>query len=305
MSLPPLYALRAFESAVRTGSFSKAAAQLNLTPSAVSRHVATLEAWFDCQLFVRRGPKVEVTQRGQLLANQLDVGFRQIEHACLALQQNTKELRLKAPSTLTMRWLLDALNSFRESHSMPEVLISSVWMDKDSVDFANEPYDCAILLGDGNFGAGTESVLLFPEYLIPVCAPEHVGQARVDLNDCELIHPTADRRDWRRWLAATDQVGSLDIARGKVFDTLEQGNIAAISGYGISIGDLLLSLEAIARGVLKLPFSQGVITGDAYYLVWPTATSCKSNIELLHRWLNDRVPADIPDGVTILPASSY
>jgi hypothetical protein len=61
MSMPPLYALRAFETAARLGSFSKAAAALHVTPGAVSRHISTLEAWFDCQLFTRQGPKVTLT----------------------------------------------------------------------------------------------------------------------------------------------------------------------------------------------------------------------------------------------------
>ena len=68
MSLPPLYALRAFEAAARLGSFSKAAELLNVTPGAVSRHIRTLEQWFDCALFQRHGPRVTVTDAGQALA---------------------------------------------------------------------------------------------------------------------------------------------------------------------------------------------------------------------------------------------
>ena len=68
MSMPPLYALRAFETAARLGSFSKAAAALHVTPGAISRHISTLEAWFDCRLFTRQGPKVELTDAGRQLA---------------------------------------------------------------------------------------------------------------------------------------------------------------------------------------------------------------------------------------------
>ena len=75
MSLPPLYALRAFEVAARLNSFSKAAETLNITPGAVSRHVRTLELWFDCELFKRQGPRVEVTEAGRVLAGQLIAPF--------------------------------------------------------------------------------------------------------------------------------------------------------------------------------------------------------------------------------------
>ncbi len=74
MSLPPLYALRAFEVAARVNSFSKAAEVLNITPGAVSRHVRTLEMWFDCELFKRQGPRVEISEAGRVLAGQLHEG---------------------------------------------------------------------------------------------------------------------------------------------------------------------------------------------------------------------------------------
>ena len=128
MSLPPLYALRAFEVAARVNSFSKAAEVLNITPGAVSRHVRTLEMWFDCELFKRQGPRVEISEAGRVLAGQLHEGFRSIEWACRAFRSENHLLRLKAPSTLTMRWLLNVLRSFREHHEKPNVEIArSCW----------------------------------------------------------------------------------------------------------------------------------------------------------------------------------
>ncbi len=300
MTLPPLYALRAFEAAARLGSFSKAAALLNVTPGAVSRHIRTLEAWFECDLFRRNGPRVDVTDAGRVLAGQLTEGFQSIERACYAFRGNSRELRLKAPSTLTMRWLLDVLNSFREHYSTPKIEISSVWMDTDSVDFGREPYDCAILLGNGQFGPGTKSRLLFNEWLIPVCALTLAKAAQEDIFSSELIHPSPDRRDWRRWLKRTGKFADLNTARGTVFDTLEQGNLAAISGHGISVGDLLLSLEAIKSGLLTLPFNEAVATGDGYWLVSPKGTPRRKNIDLLYQWLKNAIPNQTPAEIDYL-----
>jgi DNA-binding transcriptional LysR family regulator len=297
MTLPPLYALRAFEAAARLGSFSKAAVSLNLTPGAISKHILTLEAWFDCELFIRNGPKVEITSAGRQLAGQLHEGFQCIETACSTLHSNSSELRLKAPSTVTMRWLLNVLHSFRESYSTPVIDMVSVWMDTDTVDFNKEPYDCAILLGNGDFGAGNESRLLFEEWLIPVCAPEQVQRARDELYYCDLIHPTHDRRDWKRWTDKSGKYAGLDITSGKVFDTLEHGNIAAISGHGVSVGDLLLSYSSIADGTLALPFDEAVATGDGYYLVWPSGASRQQNVERLFAYLKNQVPDKYPDHV--------
>ncbi|MFP1766683.1 LysR substrate-binding domain-containing protein [Lonsdalea quercina] len=290
MSLPPLYALRAFEAAARMGSFSKAAVILNITPGAVSRHIHTLEAWFECELFERHGPRVRVNDAGTVLAAQLTEGFMSIERACLAFRSNSHSLRLKAPSTLTMRWLLDVLNAFRERYIKPDIEITSVWMDTDTVDFSREPYDCAILLGNGDFGKSTDSRLLFREWLVPICSPSMLNAAQTSLPECDLIHPSPDRRDWRRWLKRTGLYPGLNVNGGKVFDTLEQGNLAALSGHGVSVGDLLLSLAAIDSGLLALPFKEAIATGDGYYLVWPENSSKNKNIAFLLDWLKLNAP---------------
>lgn len=296
MTMPPLYALRAFETAARLGSFSKAAAALNVTPGAVSRHVSTLESWFECRLFLRHGPKVTLTDSGTQLAKALEESFLSIERACRALRRQAGKIRLKAPSTLTMRWLLDVLQLFRQQHQRPEVEMSSLWMDRDSVDFTQEPFDCAILLGDGNFGEENNRSLLFAEWLIPLCAPGMVAQARQNLAACTLIHPSTDRRDWQRWLQH-DERPAPNIAQGIVFDTLEQGTMAAMSGHGVSIGDLLLNLPAIRAGLLALPFSTAIATGEGYYFVWPKNTLSPQPIALLQRFLNQHIPGPLPADV--------
>lgn len=297
MSMPPLYALRAFATAARLGSFSQAAAMLHVTPGAVSRHISTLEAWFDCQLFIRQGPKVTLSEAGRQLAHALEENFAAIDRACQTLRQQAGKLRLKSPSTLTMRWLLKVLQQFRQQHQKPVIEMSSVWMDRDSVDFAREPYDCAILLRDGHFGEDTRHALLFAEWLIPLCAPAMVEAAREDLTACPLIHPTPDRRDWRRWLQEIDPQTPTDLSRGIVFDSLDQGNMAAMSGHGVSVGDLLLSLEAIDSGLLVAPFAQAVATGDGYYLVWPKATRNEQAVEHLYLFLREHLPAPFPTGI--------
>ncbi len=304
MSLPPLYALRAFEAAARSGSFSKAADLLNVTPGAVSRHIRTLEQWFDCQLFHRRGPQVEITHAGQLLAVQLMEGFQNLERACDHFRSGRHKLRLKAPSTLTMRWLLGALRSMSNHADSPQTEITSVWMDTDSIDFHREPYDCAILLGNGQFGAGTVSRLLFNEWLIPVCSPSLVSYARHDLRHCDLLHPSHDRRDWRRWLSGTDRFHDLNILPGKVFDTLEQGIQAAVGGHGISVGDLLLCLSAVNDNLLAFPFDEAVATGDGYYLVWPKASTAEPRIIGLYEHLIPQIPTTIPAPLILHPVAT-
>jgi DNA-binding transcriptional LysR family regulator len=117
-------------------------------------------------------------------------------------------------------------------------------------------------------------------------------QASQDLSACTLIHPSTDRRDWRRWLQHDDRLAP-NIDQGIVFDSLEQGTMAAMSGHGVSIGDLL-NLPAIRAGLLALALLHSVATGESYYLVWPKNTLCPQPIALLHRFLNQHIPGAAP-----------
>ena len=144
--LAPLYALRAFEAAARHLSYTKAAQELAITQSAVSRHVRTLEVDFGCRLFAREGRGLRLTEPGRLLLPGLQQGFAALESACASLRSEEGALRLKAPSTLTMRWLLARLSRFRLQQPDIEVQLTAAWMDVDRVDFEREPYDCAVLL---------------------------------------------------------------------------------------------------------------------------------------------------------------
>ncbi|OLU14379.1 MULTISPECIES: LysR substrate-binding domain-containing protein [unclassified Pseudomonas] len=292
--LPPLYALRAFEAAARHLSFTRAADELAITQSAVSRHIRTLEEHFACRLFERRGRALHLTEPASLLLPGVREGFESLERACAHLRVEEGTLRLKAPSTLTMRWLLARLSLFRARQADLEVQLTSAWMDLDRVDFLHEPFDCAVLLGAGNFSSEWHSVRLFEEWLIPVCAPGALGERSWDvgrLQQAELVHPTPDRRDWRRWLQAMGLTDQVSLKGGQVFDTLELGIVAAARGYGVSIGDLAMVAEDVLLGRLALPWPTAVSSGESYYLVWPRSRRGQERFERLAEFLLAEVAA--------------
>lgn len=293
-SLPPLYALRAFEAAARHSSFTRAGEELSITQSAVSRHIKTLEAHFACRLFQRNGRSLQLTEAARLLLPGVREGFAALERACTTLRAEDDTLRMKAPSTLTMRWLLARLSRFRHLQAGNEVQLTSAWMDIDHVDFNQEPFDCAVLLSNGHFPPDWEATLLFAEMLIPVGAPAIQDDKPWDvtrLATTELLHPTPDRRDWRRWLDCMGLSGQVSLKGGQVFDTLELGMIAAARGYGISMGDLLMVAEDVAQGRLSLPFPAAVASGDNYYLVWPKTRPGGERLRRLSDFLQHEVAA--------------
>lgn len=297
--LPPLYALRAFEAAARHSSFTRAGDELSITQSAVSRHIRTLEEHFNCRLFQRNGRSLQLTESARLILPGIRDGFASLERACNTLHSEDDVLRMKAPSTLTMRWLLARLSRFRNLQPGNEVQLTSAWMEVDHVDFNHEPFDCAVLLGDGNFPQEWQVTLLFPELLIPVGSAQLIGAqpwGLPQLAASELLHPTPDRRDWRRWLERMGIAGQVSLKGGQVFDTLELGMIAAARGYGVSIGDLLMVAEDVEQGRLSLPWPTAVASGDSYYLVCPKARPTTDRLQRLGEFLqaelrNMRLPA--------------
>jgi len=291
--LPPLYALRAFEVAARCESFTQAATQLSLSQSAISRHIHNLEETLACKLFERHGPRVRLTETGRRFAQQLSQGFQLIESACQAVQQKPQALRLKCPTSLTSRWLLRHVEAWKQQTGA-KIQLSSVWMDIDEVDFSTEPFDCAILLADGHFEPGIGAVELIPEWLIPVAVP---GLIEPDQNLAQLpmIHPSPDKRDWQRWLARVYPALEVELADGMVFDTLEQGAVAALQGLGISVADLAMVIDDIRAGRLECPYPQAIATGDSYWLIWPEDSPLAEETRELADWLCNRVPdIDLP-----------
>lgn len=291
---PPLYALRAFEVAARHCSFTQAANELSLTQSAISRHIRTLEDILGYHLFERNGPRLTLTDQGKTLAEELKLGFAIIERACLLFRDNPHAIRLKVPSTLTARWLLKAINVFKGEYPSHPIQLSSIWMDIDNVDFYSEPYDCAILLTDGKFGPNYNCFKLFDEWLIPICSPSYHSPSDPftikSLENMELLHPSFDRRDWKRWLDRQKLSHKVDIRRGQVFDTLDQGISAALQGTGVSVNDLMLVSSELEQGNLYLPFPTAVSTGDGYYMVWPKDTAKEKTLLLLKNFLLKQLP---------------
>lgn len=297
--LPALYALRAFEAAARHASFTRAAEELALTQSAVSKHVQSLEGYFGCRLFQRQGRYLQLSEAGRLLLPGLNEGFDALERACASLQVDERELRLKAPPTIAMRWLLPQLSAFHVREPEIEVQLTSAWMASDCVDFDREPFDCAVLLADGNFPEDWQATRLFTEWLIPVCAPSLAGAvpwSPSQLWAANRLHPTHDRRDWRQWLERQGLEDEAWLRGGQVFDTLELAITAAARGYGVSIGDWVLVAEDVAAGRLALPLPRAVASGLAYYLVCPKARAEQPKLARLRAFLLQAVAAlELPE----------
>ncbi|KZE33212.1 LysR substrate-binding domain-containing protein [Crenobacter luteus] len=289
----PLYALSVFEAAARHRSFTRAADELCLTQGAVSKQVAQLEAQLGYPLFLRGARSLALTAQGELLRPYVERALSTLERGVEAARGAGRRLRLKAPSCAA-RWLLREVRQF--SREEPDIAVEVSSVHAHQVDFAREPFDLAVVFCA--LPADAALTPLFVERLTPVLSPalrdaEGLPLATPDdLAAWPLLHPSPDRRDWRRWFAETGG-DAADADGGAVFDSLDQAMNAALQGFGVTLGDVTLLADELAAGQVVAPFDVELVTGSGYALARP-AGAAGGPAARLYDWLVSRHA--VPDG---------
>jgi len=294
--LPALNALRSFEAVARLRSFSRAAAELGVTPAAVSHQVKVLEEQVGQELLRRSSRVVEPTADGALLAGAVGEALDGIVEALRRLAQRRggdKRLVVSTSPSLAAKWLVQRLEGFTRAHPAAEVRID---VSTDLARFVGEgAVDLALRFGAGSY-PGLETEPLFSEVVFPVCSPRLLRRGPPlrepeDLRRHTLIHYDWQSEgvvwpDWRSWLAAAGVEG-IDTERGLHFTHSTLALQAALDGQGVALGDSTLVADDLAarRLVQPLALSLQAPRGFAYHLVYPAAALEKPLARDFHRWL--------------------
>jgi LysR family glycine cleavage system transcriptional activator len=285
--LPPLNALRAFEAAARCGSFTRAAQELCVTQGAVSRHVATLEAWLDLALFERGRHGAQLTPRGQAYFDTARAALDQIDYGTRQLQAapDDRRLRIKLPPTFAIRWLVPRLARFHARHPQIDVQITT---SHQRADFRHEEVDISIhsepLPPDG---PGYRR--LFGETLLPVCAPGLLADgpplaAPADLAQHVLLCSMNRPNDWPAWLAAAG-AQQIDGNGGLKFENAALAYQAAIDRLGVMVALDAFVRDDLAAGRLVAPFALRVPTAGAYYLAYRDDAPPAERVRAFEAWI--------------------
>jgi LysR family glycine cleavage system transcriptional activator len=282
--MPPLNPLRVFEVAARLGAFNKAALELGVTQSAVSRQIATLEHFLKTPLFRRLRQGACLTPEGEAYLRRIAPAFAAIAAATEeALEKSdTKPLRVRAYTSFIAKWLIRRLPQFKAANRGCDVrLINAV----APVDFAREDVDFSIQLGLGGW-RGTRSRRLFADVIQPVCSPRLREELKTpdDLRRVPLLHAHYRHSDWPDWLAA---IGRPELATlpGTVFPSSVLTYEAAVQGHGVAIGQVRLLEPDFAAGTLVPLFDRPVERALAYHLVWPEDRELGRKARLFADWL--------------------
>lgn len=292
MKLPPMNALKAFEAAARTGSYVAAAAELGVSPAAVSQQVKNLEAYFGRKLFRRFNNRITLTDAG-------DVLFADAHAALSGLSDMTRRLFddpfpsrlvISLLPSLASRWIGRHLPKLRDAH--PGLKLD-LRVEEDPVDFARDRIDIRICYGSHLYSELTSHVL-FHDHVRPVCSPAFFQQIRSpapeQLDDGHLIHTSwgpayASHPTWGDWFKATGLMREPQVALGHRSGMSALAIDLALAGSGIALGQDSLMQPELEKGSLICPYPQSVPLGHPYCLVHPKAASQKTGVRDLIAYL--------------------
>ncbi len=301
MLLPSLNGLRAFEAAARHMSFTRAAAELNVTHSAISHQIRRLEEQLGLTLFIRGNRALELTREARDYLPSIRSAFEDLHRATARLRRADADgpLTVSTTTSLATKWLVLRVAAFQDANPGIEVRITT---STHLVDFRSEEVDIAVRYGHGVW-PGLRADWLMAEHIFPVCSPALLNDARPlrspeDLAHHTLLHTTASREDWQLWLTAAGLPRSIAERRGMTFDQGFMAIQAAMEGLGVAMGRFHLVEADIAAGRLVALFDMVLPQDAGYYVVTPEATADLPKIAKFRKWL---IASATPGGLAVSP----
>jgi LysR family glycine cleavage system transcriptional activator len=283
--LPPLNALKAFEAAARSESFTRAAEELCVTQGAVSQQVKALEATIGVKLFNRERQRLVMTEAGRVYLTVIRDALDRIAVGTerLMQRQTSGGLTVSTSPDFAAKWLVHRLGRFAESHPDIDLRVSAT---THQVDFAREDVDLAIRHGDGNW-AGLDAVRLCAERLFPVCSPRLIsGRNRVTNASDLLKFPLLRLDDWKNWARWFEAAGlAVPATQGPILNRASMLIDAAIDGQGVALARTALVASDLINGRLVRPIDVSLKMANTYWIVCPQATSRVPKIATFRNWL--------------------
>ncbi len=283
---PFFNALRAFESACKQGSLTGASVELSVTPGAVSRQVAKLEAELGCKLLVRNVRGVEPTAKGAILFNSLTGAFDQIDRTLNEIRedQNVAVLSVFSFVTVALEWLVPRIGAFHRSN--PEIDLRLYPMREPNGLF-DGTMDVGVWSGP-NIWPEVRSDKLFSPIYLPVCSPKllSAGPPLLRPNDLQHHKIFASRFQlpfWKSWMRVAG-VEKLNLDQITMFETSAHAYRAARDGLGIVMGQRLFVCNDLAAGTLCAPFQIAVQDKEPYSLIYLEKNEKDQRIIAFRRW---------------------
>lgn len=285
--LPSLSALHAFEAAARYMNFTRAAEDLGLTQSGISRQIRNLEDFLGVTLFHRSGPRLVLTELGATYYRDVALSLDRLQEISInAVRGRSADtsLLIGTHPTLAARWLPPRLGSFIAAHPHIPLEIATA---APNLDFETTRHDLTILRGAGTW-LHARSIELFAEELAVVASPRLIPLGErldpLDFSTFPMLQNASRPSLWLHWL----RLGGLAYS-GRIQGTRFAHNDmlinAAVHGIGIAVVPICYIEAELAREELHMPFGAPILSGDSYFAVYPERKAHQANIVILRDWL--------------------
>jgi LysR family transcriptional regulator, glycine cleavage system transcriptional activator len=302
--LPPLSSLRVFEAAARHSSFRKAADELNLTASAVSHAVQTLENWLGVELFYRESRQLRLTRAGEIYAPLVNRALAVLAEATEQIPGRgaTGKLSVSSAPTFAAKILLPRLDRFIAR--FPDIHIT-IDTSHRLVDLTLDDFDIAIRFTSSENPMSSWTLLAL-ETLIPVCSPILRKQSGLASNKdlllrAPLVHLTSVSADWHHWFRASGMEAPSSIDGGLRVDTMQMAFDAAERGLGVVLGRRPLVDDEVETGRLVPLADQEIPSGSGYWLVTPQTHFQKPEVKLFGDWILSELSSGPENGKSMRP----
>jgi LysR family glycine cleavage system transcriptional activator len=292
-TLPPIELLRAFEACARHLSVSRAAEELHLTQSAVSRQVAALEALLELKLFRRIHRRLTPTLAGAAYAPEVRAILSGLETATLELMAHGGAggtLNLSVVPTFGTRWLVPRLPRFLAAHPNLMINLQNFETRPRRLDFAAEHVHAAIWYGEAPW-PGTQGLRLVGEQVVPVCAPQLVQSGTFApnvLGRYVLLQNTTRPRAWVEWLTAAG-AKNVNGLRGPKFQHMAMIIEAAAVGLGVALAPRFMVADELAAGRLVVLCDCPLQSTKAYFLIYPDENQNLPSLRAFRDWLIEEI----------------
>jgi DNA-binding transcriptional LysR family regulator len=288
--LPPLNALRVFEVAARTLSYADAAAELGLTLGAVSRQIDILETWLGQRLFVRTGRRMTATPAARAFAAEISHAFDRVSAAADSYGRPAarRVLRVNAPTTLAMRWLIPRLERFHAARPEVEALVTTATTLQDEL---RGGFDIAIRRGHAQPSAWPQyrAVPFLSEQETVIASPALLERAPLreptDIANHVLLASETRPGDWNDWLSRAGVAQRTDQQR-RTFDHLFVTLQAVSDGPGLGIGPLPILQADLACGRFVVPFPTVLVPRTGYVALVPFDAHKSPSMAAFIDWLS-------------------
>lgn len=286
--LPPLNAVRTFEAAARHVSFTKAADELNVTHGAVSRQVALLEEWFGIKLFRRAPSQLGLTDAGQTYYREVTAILDRLALASMDMkdQATPSVLRVNAPPTFTMRWLIGRIAAFQRKRPDVELRLTTSLGPVNASDLSSD----VAIRGEQPAMAGWRSMHFMTELIAPVCHADVLERNALttpaDLTKVTLLTYLTEPYDWRQWLlsAGGEMSGGQSTLR---FEQMYFALQATQDRLGIGLFPLFLVIDDLVSRRLCVPFGPLGLRKRAYSALFRDDANDLAVIREFCGWLSD------------------